>query len=177
MNEMNAYLLITLRMIHVFAGALWIGAAIFYLFFIKPTVKSIGPAGPQFMHNLTVRARYPMFMISVSLLTVLAGGALYLITSGGFNLNWLRSGPGIGFTIGSVAGLVAFLVGTFGIGPTAGSMGALGQKIAQAGGPPTPEQVNALHGLENRLKRAEVVDFVMLSLSMLTMATARYWVF
>lgn len=174
---MNAYLLISLRLIHVFAGALWIGAAIFYLFFIKPTVKSIGPAGPQFMQSLTTRARYPMFMVSVSLLTVLAGGALYLITSGGFNPTWLRSGSGIGFTIGSVAALVAFLVGTFGIGPTAGSMGALGQKMAQAGEPPTPEQMNTMHSLERRLRQAEVIDFVMLTLSMLTMATARYWVF
>lgn len=174
---MNTYLLISLRLIHVFAGALWIGAAIFYLFFVKPTVRLIGPAGPQFMQNLTMRARYPMFMVGVSLLTILAGGALYLITSGGFNLHWLSSGPGIGFTIGSLAGLVAFFVGNFGIGPAAGAMGALGQKIAQAGGTPSPEQMNMLHSLEKRLKQAEVVDFIMLTLSMLTMATARYWVF
>jgi len=174
---MNATLLIFLRLIHVFAGALWIGAAISYLFFVKPTVGSIGPAGPQFMKNLTTRARYPMFMVTVSLLTILAGGSLYLITSGGFNPHWLSSGPGIGFTIGSLAGLGAFVVGTFGIGPTAGAMGALGQKIAQAGGPPMPEQLNLLHSLEKRLNRAEVVDFVLLVLSMLTMATARYWVF
>lgn len=174
---MNTYLLISLRLIHVFAGALWIGAAIVYLFFIKPTAKSIGPVGPQFMQNLAQRARYPIFMVSVSLLTVLAGGALYLYTSGGFNASWLSSGPGIGFTVGSVAALVAFLVGTFGIGPTSGSMGALGQQIAQAGGPPKPELISKLHGMEKNLQRLEIIDFVMLAISMLTMATARYWVF
>ena len=46
---MNIYLLILLRIVHIFAGALWIGSAILYLFFIKPSVKAIGPAGPQFM--------------------------------------------------------------------------------------------------------------------------------
>lgn len=174
---MNTYLLIALRLFHVVAGTLWVGAAISYLFFVKPTVRSIGPAGPQFMQNLAARARYPMFMATISLLTVLAGGALYLNTSGGFNALWLTSGPGIGFTIGSAAGVIAFLVGTFGIGPTAGAMGALGAKIAQAGGPPSPEQLNALHSLEKRLNRVEVIDFVMLALSILTMATARYWDF
>lgn len=58
---MNAYMLILLRLIHVFAGALWVGAAISYLFFVKPTVRSIGPGGPQFMQNLTTRARYWLF--------------------------------------------------------------------------------------------------------------------
>ena len=139
---MNTYLLIILRIVHVFAGALWIGAAISYLFFVKPSVKAIGPAGPQFMKNLAERRRYPIFMLSTSLLTVLAGAVLYLYASGGFNLLWLKTGPGLGFTIGSLAALVAFLVGSIGIGQTSGQKGALGQQIAMSGGGPTPEQIN-----------------------------------
>ena len=81
-------------------------------------------------------------MLSTSLLTVLAGAVLYLYASGGFNLLWLKTGPGLGFTIGSLAALVAFLVGSIGIGPTSGQMGALGQQIAMSGGRPTPEQIN-----------------------------------
>src|SRR5512134_4078740 len=113
---MNAYLLILFRIVHIFAGALWIGAAISYLFFFKPTVKAIGPAGPQFMQNLAERRKYPVFMMITSLLTILAGGALYLYASGGFNLAWIKTGTGLGFTIGSLAALVAFLVGGMGIG-------------------------------------------------------------
>ncbi len=174
---MNAYLLILLRSIHIFAGALWIGAAISYLFFIKPSVKAIGPAGPQFMQSLTGRRKYPAFMVSTSLLTVLAGSILYLNTSGALNLTWIKTGTGLGFTIGSLAALVAFLVGTFGIGPTAAQMGALGQQIGASGGSPTPAQISALQALERKLSRAELIDFVMLVIAMLTMATARYWPF
>jgi uncharacterized membrane protein len=123
---MHTYLIILLRIIHIFAGALWIGAAISYLFFFKPSVKAIGPAGPQFMQNLAGRRKYPLFMISTSLLTVLAGGILYWFSSGGFNPAWIASGPGIGFTIGSLAALVAFLVGNFGIGPTCSPDGRFG---------------------------------------------------
>ena len=174
---MNTYLLILLRILHIFAGALWVGAAISYLFFFKPSVKAIGSAGPQFMQNLSERRKYPVFMVSTSLLTVLAGGALYLYASGGFSWAWISSGPGIGFTIGSLAALVAFLVGNFGIGPTAGKLGALGQQIGAAGGMPTPEQISTLQALEKKLSRAELIDFVTLAISMLTMATARYWTF
>jgi hypothetical protein len=174
---MNIYLLNLLRFVHVVAGILWAGAAISYLFFVKPSVKSIGAAGPQFMQNLMERRKYPIFMVSMSLLTVLAGGALYWFISGGLNLAWVKSGPGLGFTIGSLAALVAFLVGTFGIGPTAGQMSALGGQIAASGKGPTPEQAAKLQTLEKRLNLAEQIDFIMLVIAMLTMATARYWTF
>lgn len=174
---MNIYLLNLLRIIHVVAGILWAGAAISYLFFVKPSVKSIGAVGPQFMQSLMQRRKYPIFMMSTSLLTVLAGGALYWFFSGGLNPAYIKSGMGLGFTIGSVASLVAFLVGTFGIGPTSGQMSALGGQIVASGGAPTPEQVTKMQTLEKRLNLAEWTDFVMLVIAMLTMATARYWNF
>lgn len=174
---MNAYLLILFRAAHVFCGGLWIGAAISYLFYFKPSVKAIGPAGPEFMKNLAQRRKYPLFMITTSLLTVLAGGVLYWFSSGGFNAAWVVSGPGIGFTIGSLAALIAFLVGNFGIGPVAAQIGALGQQINASGRPPTPEQIRTLQTLDKKLSRAELADIVMLIIAMLTMATARYWTF
>jgi hypothetical protein len=174
---MNVFLLIVLRLVHVMAGILWGGAAVYYLFFVKPSVKAIGTAGPQFMQNMMERRKLPIFMMGTSLLTVLAGGALYWFSSGGLNSAWLTSGAGIGFSLGSLAALVAFLVGSFGIGPTSGQIGALGGQIAASGKGPTPEQIRTLQILEKRLVRAEQIDFIMLVIAMLTMATARYWTF
>lgn len=174
---MNIYLLNLLRFVHVVAGILWAGAAISYLFFVKPSVKSIGAAGPQFMQNLMERRKYPIFMVSTSLLTVLAGGALYWIISGGLNLAWIKSGPGLGFTIGSLVALVAFLLGTFGIGPTAGQISTLGGQIAASGQGPTPEQGRKMQSLEKKMSSIENMEFVLLAISLLTMATARYWIF
>ncbi len=174
---MNIYLLLLLRFTHIVAGILWAGAAISYLFFVKPSVHSIGPAGPIFMQTLAQRRRYPLFMVSVSLLTVLAGGVLYWNSSGGFTPGWIITGPGLGFTIGSLAALVAFLVGNLGIGPTSAQMGDLGQQIAASGGKPNSEQITRMQRLEKRLNQAEWIDFVMLAIAMLTMATARYWSF
>ena len=174
---MNIYLIIFLRFVHIIAGGLWFGAAITYLFFFKPSVKAIGPAGPQFMQSLTERRKYPLFMMVTSLLTVLAGSILYWISSGGLSMAWITSGPGIGFSIGSLAGLVALLVGSFGIGPASAQLGVIGQQIGASGGSPTPDQISKLQTLEKKLSRAELVDFVMLAISMLTMATARFWLF
>jgi uncharacterized membrane protein len=175
--EMNIYLLNVLRLVHVVAGILWAGAAISYLFFVKPSVQSIGAAGPQFMQSLMERRRYPIFMMVTSLLTVLAGGALYWVFSDNLSLAWITTGKGLGFTIGSLAALIAFLLGTFGIGPTAGQIAALGKQIAVSGKGPTPEQAQQLHALETKISRIEQVEFVLLVVSMVTMATARYWNF
>ncbi|MFZ5807643.1 MAG: hypothetical protein ACOY16_00025 [Chloroflexota bacterium] len=172
---MNIYLINLLRLIHIVAGILWAGAAISYMFFVKPSVQAIGAAGPQFMQNLMVRRKYPLFMVVTSLLTVLAGGALYWIFSGGFSLAYLTTGMGLGFTIGSLTALVAFLLGNFGIGPTSGKIAALGNQIAASGKGPTPDQLSQLHALEKKVSRIEQVEFVLLVISMVTMATARYW--
>lgn len=174
---MNIYLLNLLRLVHVVAGILWAGAAISYLFFVKPSVTAIGAAGPQFMKNLMERRKYPIFMMTTSLLTVLAGGALYWVFSGGFRLAYLTTGVGLGFTIGSIAALIAFLLGTFGIGPISGQIAALGGQIAASGQGPTPAQAAQLRVLETKVSRIEQVEFVLLVISLATMATARYWNF
>ena len=171
---MSTFLLIILRLIHIVAASLWVGAAIFYLFFVKPSVKAIGPSGAQFMQNLTVRRKYPTFMASVSILTILAGAALYLYTSDGFDIDWIKTGTGIGLTVGALAGVAAFIIGAAGIGPTSAKLGALGQQINNSGGKPTPDQTNALHALEKRLVLIERLDFTMLTIALLAMAVARY---
>lgn len=173
---MNIFLLNIFRLTHIVAGILWTGAAISYLFFVKPSVQSIGAAGPQFMQNLMGRRKYPVFMISTSLLTVLAGGVLFWVSSGGFTLSWISTGPGLGFTIGSLAALAAFFLGMFGIGPTAGKIAALGAQIAASAGGPTPAQLNQMHTLEKKISGLENIEFILMAISLVTMATARYWI-
>lgn len=173
---MNTYLLLALRLVHILAGILWSGTAVFYLFYIKPAVKLVGPTGGRFMEALVERRKYPLFMVSTSLLTVIAGGVLYWNASGGFTLAWIKTGTGVGFTIGSLSALIAFLTGNIGIGPTSAKMGVLGQQMLAAGGPPSPEQLTAMQALERKLNTAEWIDFIALVIAMLTMATARYWI-
>lgn len=167
--------LLALRLIHVAAGALWVGAAVSYMFFVKPSARAIGPAEPDFMRNLMERRRYPLFMIAASLLAVLSGVLLYTTAWGGFRLSLFGSGPGVGFAVGSLAALMAFFVGTFGISPTAGRMSALGKQVAAAGVPPTPAQLTAMRTMEGRLIWFERIDFIMLMIALAAMATARYW--
>lgn len=169
--------IVLLRVTHIFAGVLWVGSAIVYFFFVEPTVKTLGPVRPKFMQDFIERRRYPLYMNIVSALTILAGALLFWNTSGGLQANWLKSGPGLGFTIGSVVAFVVYLIGFFFIRPRAGRLGALGKEVAQAGGPPSPEQAAELQKLDQEMRSIERIDVVLLTISLLAMATARYWAF
>jgi uncharacterized membrane protein len=174
---MNIYVLLFLRIFHIVAGVLWVGAAVLYTTHIKPAVRLAGPAGSVFMEAFVQRRKLPVFMQVNSLLTVVAGVVLYWYSSGGLSASWITSGPGLGYTIGSIAGLLSFLMGSLLIGPRAGRIGKLGQTIAAAGGPPTAAQAEEMQRMESELARIEQIEFVLLLIALVTMATARYWYF
>lgn len=171
---MTTFYLLVLRFLHVSGGILWVGAAAVYLFFLEPSVKSLGPASGKFMQTFMVRQKYPMYMGLTSLVTVLSGTLLYLFVSGGLQSGWILAGPGIVYTVGSLAAFAAFFMGMFMIKPRAEKLSALGQEIGKAGGPPTPEQAAAMRRLDTELGTIEKVEFGILALAMVSMALARY---
>ena len=176
---MDAFLiyLIVLRTIHVVGGICWVGGAIIHHFFLEPTAKANGPEGQQFMQFLIVRRRFPIFMSIASLATIISGILLYGPSSSGWDPTWITSGPGLVLTLGSIAGFVALVIGFAVISPAAVKLTGLGQTIATAGGPPLPEQVIQIHHLENRMSRAGGIEFILMMLSVVAMAVARYWWF
>lgn len=166
--------IILLRLIHIVAGAFWAGAAVAYFLYFEPTAKGLGPARSKFMQDLVGTHRYPVFMNTSSMLCILAGLALYWFSSNGLSVAWITSGPGLGFTLGSLAALAAFGIGFAGIRPRAERMGAVGAAIAAAGGPPTPEQGAELGRLEAEMHAFERWDVGLLVLSLALMAISRY---
>ena len=48
--------IIVLRIIHIVAGAFWVGGAVTTAFFLLPTVKATGPVGGQFAGAATKKA-------------------------------------------------------------------------------------------------------------------------
>lgn len=172
---MNIYLILLLRIVHIVAGVCWVGGAIVHTIFVEPSAKATAPESRKFMQYLMTRRQYGAFMGISSLLTVLAGGLLYWRSSGGFQWQWIQSGPGLMFTVGAMVGVAVYLLGTLLIAPRANRLGALGQQIGAAGGPPTPAQLAELHKLDRQMSLIGRVDFVLLAIAMFTMSTARYW--
>ncbi len=172
---MNVTIVFILRIVHIFSGALWVGSALSYFFFVEPVVKGLGLSGPKFMQGLIEKRRYPLYMNIVSTLTIVAGVLLYWSTSGGLQLVWIKTGAGIGFTTGAVVALVVYLIGFLMIRPRAERLGTLGKQIGMSGGAPTAEQAAELQQIDGEMRSIERIDVILLTISLIVMATARYW--
>jgi uncharacterized membrane protein len=166
-----------MRFVHVFAGVLWVGAGFLFLFFISPSVKATAPNGQKFMQHFIVRRKYPKFMATVAILTVLSGAVLYWRDAGGDLASWLQSGAGLGFTIGSITAILVIPLGIFFLTPLTDRLGMLSAQLEAAGGPPNQAVLSEIHTLDKKLHSLEWLDFILLLISVLTMATARYWLF
>lgn len=170
-------LFVLFRTVHIFASVLWVGGAIVWAFYFNPAIKASGPGGVGVLQNLIGRQRYPLYMNTVALLTILSGIYLIVVNSAGLKLAWFRTGPGIGFTLGAVVGIAVFFVGFFGIRPRGERMGELGREIGASGGPPSPAQLAEMAKIEQEMGLFERIDFVMLVVALLAMSTARFWIF
>lgn len=169
--------LIVLRFVHVVASLCWAGGGFINYLFLEPTAKALAPAGIEFIQHMVGKRRFNLFMVVNSSLTVLSGALLVLQAAGGQWLAWLKTGPGLGFALGSLVGIAVYFLGMLGIAPRAAKLGKLGQEIGKAGGPPTPAQVAEMQRLDREMSFLSRIDFWMVALSLALMATARYWLF
>ena len=166
-------LIIVLRLLHIVAGVFWVGAAMVSTFFLSPAVAATGEAGRAFMDYLITKARISTRISAASGTTVLAGAILYWLDSQGFTSSWTTSGPGIGFALGAVLALVGMGLGAL-VGASAKKLGAI---AAAAKGKPSAAQLAELKAAQASMSRASLWSTVLLVISLVCMATARYWLF
>jgi len=171
---MLIFYILVLRLIHIVASVGWAGGSAIFFLFVEPTAKALAPDGMQFVQYMVTKRRFSIFMVVSSILTVLSGALLLWQDGSGRWLTWLQTGPGLGFTLGSVVGTVAFFVGMFGVNPRAKRMAEIGQSIQ---GAPTPEQAAEMHRLDREMSKFSYIDFVLIVISLVLMASARFWLF
>lgn len=165
-------LTIVLRILHIFGGVFWVGAAWVLTFFVAPTAAALGPDGGKFMTTLTTRFRFPVYVSIAAVITLLAGFTLYYLRYVSFGLS--STGAGMALGLGGIIGLAAGVVGGGVVGTTTSKLGALGAEIGRGGKPPTQEQGAQLAALQARLKTASLWNAILVSIALLLMATARY---
>jgi len=166
-------LFIILRLIHIFSGVFWAGTAFFFVSVLEPTIEASGPEGGKVMQRLA-QSRFPIVLPIAALLTVLSGLVMYWLDSGGLQAGWITSGTGLGFTIGAVAGLAAFVIGVFISRPAVARLGLLAQQVQASGGPPTPAQGAEIQALQKRTSQSALWTAILLALALIGMSIARY---
>lgn len=166
--------ILIVRVIHIFCGMLWAGAAIVLAAFVEPALGALGPDAGKFMDRMMGRGRFGVFMSASGALTVLSGLRMLWLGSGGEPWNWWSAGTyGKAVAVGSAVGLIAMVVGLGLNAPTAAALGRLGGEIRASGKPPGPEQVAEIARLNTRLQRAGILSAALLTITTIAMAAAR----
>jgi uncharacterized membrane protein len=167
-------LLITLRIIHIGSAMTWFGGSILASFFVLPTAEALGKSGQPFMDHLVNRRRMGIFFPIVAGLTIMSGAALYWRDSAGLSMAWITSPTGLGFTIGGLAAIIAFVLGFILIGPSVADQTAVENELAHGDGVPTEAQRRRLERAARRMQLANRIDLPLLLVAGLSMAVARY---
>jgi uncharacterized membrane protein len=165
--------LITLRLIHVLCGIFWVGAGLYSTLFIVPAMAKAGPAAGPIMEELGRRKLFTVMPLA-AVLTMLTGLRLLWIVSGGFAPSYFGSPSGATFAIAGALAIIGFFFGMFVLRPGQMKMGALAAQIGAA----SAEQKPALQAELEKVRKASAIGtaaaMVMLVLSVVGMAIARY---
>lgn len=78
------------------------------------------------------------------------------------------------YTLGSLAGIAAFLLGMLSTGPTSKKLGLLAGQLGAAGGLPTPAQAAELGPLQAKLATSSTASTILTTAALALMAVPRY---
>ncbi len=161
-----------LRLLHIVAGLIWVGAGIIVSMYFEPALAKSGVDTSKVMQALYTKTSFSKLLPIVSITTTVAGLILfYMVTNGFSDVNFMRSGQGIVLSIGALAGLAAFGHGFATLGKYSGQYATL---IETMGNNPSDDQEKSLHEIEVKLSRHGKMSMWMGVVAVVFMAGARY---
>lgn len=166
--------MIILRLLHIVAGAAWVGFAVFVAFLLGPAIQDSGPEGGKVMGALMRRG----MMVAMPLLavtTLLSGLWLYWKVSAGFNSAYMGSPAGAMFGAGGALSILAFALGMTISRPAMMKVTALMQSLGASTPPDERERtMKEVAHLRARASAASRWLSLLLVAALACMAIARY---
>jgi hypothetical protein len=167
-------LVTVLRLVHIFSGVYWAGSIFFFVTFLEPSLRSLGPDGGKVMIRFFERGYLKLIPV-VAILTILSGIWLLWILSSGFSPDYMGSSIGMSLSTGGALAIIALLVGLTVMRPAADRIWAIARRM------PTETDESVKKGLMaemDRLRARTVVSarvvFALLIGAVAMMAVARY---
>jgi uncharacterized membrane protein len=167
--------ILVLRLIHVGAGAFWVGAVFTFFLFVQPAAVAVGPEATKFTYQLLHHRRLGDVILASAATTVLAGIWLLIVTSNGLDPDLLFDASRLGYTVGGVAAILTMGIGGLYVFPrTRVVERTLGRLLSEAR-PPTPDEQQTLARTARESRRAGWIVLIGLAIAVIAMSTARYW--
>ena len=167
-------MIILLRILHIVLGVYWVGTIFFFVTYLEPSLRAVGPDAGKVMMQIFVR-RYLTILPLIAVLTVLAGLGLIWKVSNGFDPSWMGSHMGITLSAGGASAIIALGIG-IGVTRRAGvRMWAIMRQMPQVTSDTERAALMAEAGvLRNRSAVSSRWIAVLLLIAVLCMAVARY---
>lgn len=169
--DANAY--VVLRVLHILAAALWVGAAGVLAMVVMPAVGDAGAAGGPFLASLH-RRKVHVFMAASALLTVLSGIWLYWALTTGFDPDIVWSRGGVVFGIGGLCGLLALVIGGGIIGPGFARLAALSEQTDAIPQDQRAAHAQRLEATSRRTMLASKCALALMVIALVLMALGHY---
>lgn len=163
------WLMVILRIIHIFSAVVWIGTTYTMVLFIGPTAQAIGADAAKFMQHFTQKSGLTRRLAIVGGLTVLSGLLMYgKLFKGLANLS---TGSGLALTLGGLLGIIALVIGM----RMSGTIKKMRSLATEMGGAPKPEQIAAMSRLQATLGKLGSTNAIFMSLALLGMTLSEYF--
>lgn len=163
-----------MRIVHVACGVFWAGTIFFVVWLLEPATRDAGPAGGQVMGAL-IRRGYLNILPVMAVLTIVSGGWLYWVVSGGLSSAWGHSPMGTSITVGAFAALLGFALGMIKMRPAGLRMRELSGRLAAAEDDGEKAEIMQQMELEKTTIRTNGrFVAVLLFVAVVGMAAARY---
>ena len=162
------------RIVHIGFGVFWAGTIFFFVFFLEPSIRSLGTDGGKVMQALVKRKFLTVLPIAAAI-TILSGGDLLWRISGGMSSEWMGTAYGQTLTTGAVAALLAFFIGVFFMRPAALRIGRLGESLGEVTDDTERDEImSQINSLKSRSRGFGHSVAFLLFIAVVTMAAARY---
>ena len=167
------YYVMFLRFLHIGAGVFWVGSTLVLAATISPALKGAGETGQKFVDYLIKHKKFGTISAGAGAMAGIAGLLLYWHDSHGLTSLWMRSSTGIGFGIGAIFGLIAFIFGIL----TDRKLKTMAELREHLESVPSGEKASQLQILEKQQATYLKICAGTLTLSLWIMAVSRYLVF
>lgn len=167
--------ILLLRLIHIGAGAFWVGSVFTFFLFVQPAAVAVGPDATRFTYQLLHHKRLPAVILASAATTVVAGIWLLLVTSNGLDPDVLFVVSRLGYTVGGVAAILTFAIGALYVYPRTKVVERTLGRLVTESRPPTPDEQGTLAQTARESRRAGWLVLIGLAIAVFAMATASYW--
>ena len=162
--------IVTLRLLHIVPGAVWVGSAIFLAFVLQPALAKTGPPHSGAVMRNMVK---PMVILlhSSAWLTMVVGVIMaFRVREPLFDFLW-STDWGTMIWLGFLFAVVGYALGTAG-GINSKKMMDIGASLA--GQPPSPEQAGAMANYQKRAMMLTKTAAILVTAAVVVMALAQH---